>query len=279
MKWQCRWSPTLGELESTHQEIWGTDDYTDQERPTCFFGIYGLPDFYTLWRHKGRKAILWCGSDIRNFDKGYWLDDKGEIKLLTTPLAKWISKYCESWVENQVEYDLLKEWGIESQICPSFLGKIDSFKVSFKQGNKVYLSCSGNDHLLYRWDLIEEIAGEIPEITFYLYGSNEWQTKHKNVIIRGRIDKNLMNKETSEMQAGLRPLEFEGASEIIVKSLLQGQHTISRIKYPFVDSYETKEELIKLLKELPNKKEPNLKAREWFFKNLNCYPWNYYARK
>ena len=279
MKWQCRWSPTLGELESTHQEIWGTDDYTDQERPTCFFGIYGLPDFYALWRHKGRKAILWCGSDIRNFDKGYWLDDKGEIKLLTTPLAKWISKYCESWVENQVEYDLLKEWGIESQICPSFLGKIDSFKVSFKQGNKVYLSCSGNDHLLYRWDLIEEIAGEIPEITFYLYGSNEWQTKHKNVIIRGRIDKNLMNKETSEMQAGLRPLEFEGASEIIVKSLLQGQHTISRIKYPFVDSYETKEELIKLLKELPNKKEPNLKAREWFFKNLNCYPWNYYARK
>ena len=77
MKWQCKWSPTLGELEATHQEVWGTSDYVSDETPTVFFGLYGLPDFYALWRHKGRKCILWTGSDIRHFRDGYWLDEKG----------------------------------------------------------------------------------------------------------------------------------------------------------------------------------------------------------
>jgi len=272
-----RWSPSLGGgFEGTPEKVWGVKKYNPKkhiDEPVVFCGLYSLKDFMVLNGHKGKKWIWWCGSDIRHFVNGYWLDEKGESKIDPNTLAEWINKTCESWVENSVEAETLKGVGIESNICPSFLGDTNDFKVSFKQGNKVYLSCSGDDHLLYKWDLIEEIANEVPEITFYLYGSDNWKTRHRNVIIRGRIDKRLMNKEISEMQAGLRPLEFEGASEIVVKSLFQGQHTISRIKYPFVNSYETKEELIKLLKELPNKKEPNLRAREWFLSNLNLYPW------
>ena len=246
----------------------------DLEEPCLFFGCYGIKDFMAIHNHKGKRFILWCGSDIRHFIKGYWLEDGGGIRLNKKSFAKWINKYCESWVENEVEHKALKKCGIESKICPSFLGDVKDFPVSFKQGNNVYLSCSGDNHLLYGWHLIEKIADKIPEITFYLYGSDNWKTKHKNVIIRGRMSQEEMNKEVSEMQAGLRPIEFDGASEIVVKSSLQGLHTISRIKYPFVDSYETEEDLIKLLKELPNKLEPNLKAREWFLQNLNHYPWS-----
>ena len=87
-KWQCRWSPTLGALEEGHQDIWGTDDYTDIERPTVFFGVYGLPDFYTLWRHKGKKAILWAGTDIQHFRKGYWLEDnENGLKITSMPMC------------------------------------------------------------------------------------------------------------------------------------------------------------------------------------------------
>src|SRR3990167_7620920 len=155
LTWQCRWSPTLGELESTHQEVWGTDDYVDTERPTVFCGLYSLNDFYALWRHKGNKFCWWAGSDIRHFINGYWLDDKGRIRLKPAPLAKWINEKCESWVENDVEMEALKKLGIWSMVVPSFLGKVEDYEVSYQQSDrpKVYASVSGNDFELYHWEI------------------------------------------------------------------------------------------------------------------------------
>jgi len=60
-----RWSPTLGALEDTPENIWGTEEYnpeTDSELPTVFCGLYGLPDFYALWRHKGKKWVWWSAG-------------------------------------------------------------------------------------------------------------------------------------------------------------------------------------------------------------------------
>lgn len=275
--WQCRWSPTIGELEGTHQDAWGTVDYVDKEKPTCFFGLYGLSDFYALWSHKGKRAILWAGSDILHFTNGYWLNGIGSIKLEHYSLAEWINSHCESYVENEVEYHALKAAGVEAKIVPSFLGKIDDYKIEYKQKKrpKVYASVSGNDFELYKWPEIERVAELVPEVDFYLYGNMvEWKSENKNVFVRGRILKEEMNKEVSKMQCGFRPLEFDGCSEIIVKSALWGQHPISRINYPFVSSYRKQNELLSLLRDLKNKKEPNLKARDWFINNLNNFPWN-----
>ncbi len=76
------------------------------------------------------------------------------------------------------------------------------------------------------------------------------------------------------MQAGLRPLEFDGFSEITAKSILWGHQTISRIAYPHVDSYTTNDQLITLINDIKNKRLPNLAAREWLIKNVNQFPWN-----
>lgn len=81
IKWQCLWSPTLGDLESTHEKVWGTVPYADKELPTVFFGCYSLKDFYKVLRHKGERHILWAGSDIPRLEAGYWLDETGAIKL------------------------------------------------------------------------------------------------------------------------------------------------------------------------------------------------------
>jgi hypothetical protein len=40
-----------------------------------------------------------------------------------------------------------------------------------------------------------------------------------------------------------------------------------------IDHYETEEELIVLLKDLKNKKEPNFAARDFWRKNINKLPW------
>ena len=275
---QLRYSKSLGGgFSGTPNEVWGTIDYIDRNKPTVFFGMYDLRDYISLWRHKGKAWILWCGGDLNNLDRGFVLND-GKLRWISKlpffkPLLIKLLKKAENWVENDWEADILYKHRIIAGICPSFLGDISKYRVSFKPGNKVYLSCSGGRYKQYGWDLIEEIADKVPEITFYLYGSNNWKTKHKNVILRGRISQKQMNKEVSKMQAGIRPLEFDGCSEVVVKSVLWGQHPISRINYPFVDNYKTKTELINLLKKLPKKKKPNLKARNWFLNNLNRYPW------
>jgi hypothetical protein len=268
-KWQCRWSPTLGELEGTHQEVWGTKEYENDTDPTVFFGLYGLPDFYALWRHKGRKCILWAGSDIRHFMKGYWLDGEGDIKLCNKGLAKWINKNCENYVENEIEYLALKFHGIESQIVPSFMGDVNKFEISFRSGNKLYTSVSGDDFKVYGWDKLPELALANPDIEFHLYGNTKdpFDAVFSNVLVHGRVPKEQMNAEIKEMQGALRLTEFDGFSEIVAKSVLMGQYPVSLIRYPHIL-------LLDQISHIAEFNVPNIEGRNHYLNIINKYPWN-----
>jgi len=269
-RWQCRWSLTLGELESTHQEVWGTFDYIDDKQPTVFFGLYGLPDFYTLWRHKGRKAILWAGTDILHFADGYWLDKEGEIRVGPYAFGKWINENCESYVENEVEQLELEFYGIETKVIPSFLGNVNDFPVSYKWNSvpRLYTSVSGDNFEQYGWHKIDGLAEENPNVEFHLYGNEKkWIPKWSNIIVHGRVPKEQMNKEIEGMQGALRLTEFDGFSEILAKSILMGQHPISEISYNHIGTVES----IFLMKDY---RKPNLQGRNYYLKRLNKYPWN-----
>ncbi len=249
MKWQCRYAPSLGGLEDTPNNVWHTKPYLDEFQPTIFMGLYGLPDFYSLWRHKGKKAILWCGSDIQHFLSGYWLDEHGQIKIEPQQMAEWINKNCESYVENGVEHEALQVLRIESKIVPSFLGKIDDYTLEYKHSYRpaVYLSVSGDNFEMYGWTLIEEIAPHC-QVDFYLYGNKKpWVSAHPNVFVK--------------------------FSEILAKSILWGQHPISYISYPHIDSFKSKEELIDKLNNLKAKFDSNVVGRTYFREHLNKYPW------
>ena len=265
---QIRIAPSLGDLEGRHQDVWGTTEYINQDDPTVFFGLYGLPDFYALWKHRGDKYILWAGSDIRHFSSGYWLEDRADgLKLDPKVLANWINKHCESWVENEVEAEALGKFGIQSYVCPSFMGNIDNYKISYQYSDKpkMYASVSGDDFLLYGWDKIEKLAYENPHVEFHLYGNTKpWNTLKQNIIVHGRVPKEQMNEEVKTMQGGLRMVEFDGFSEIIAKSMLWGQYPVSIISYPYV--------LSSIPKVFP--KKPNVEAAVWCRTHLNRFPWN-----
>ena len=269
---QTRWAKSLGELEATHQEIWGTSDYISRYEPTCFFGMYDLRDYIALWRHKGGAWILWTGSDVRNLKNGFLFND-GKLKKISKILrGNWwvfpILYKAEHWVENKTEYTALKELGIESQICPSFLGDIDKFEISYKPSKKpkVYTSVSGDKFGLYGWDKIPRLARENPDIEFHLYGSTfPFAFDIPNVFIHGRVPKEQMNNEIKKMQGALRLTEFDGFSEILAKSILWGQWPIS----PFIDYPH----ILKDISGLRNKKKPNIEGRNYYRKNLNAYPW------
>lgn len=260
---QCRVAPSLGALEGHPNDVWGTVDYTNDTDDAVFFGLYGLPDFYALWRHKGIKYVLWAGSDIRHFLDGYWLDKEGKIRVDPQPFATWLSLFVENWVENEVERDALRTMGIEARVCPSFMGNINDYGVSYEPNGKYYASVSGNDFKLYGWDKIDDLAKDHPGLEFHLYGNTEpWHTKHPNVIIHGRVPKEQMNEEVKHMQGGLRLVEFDGFSEILAKSVLWGQWPVSLIPYPHINST--------LIPHVGH----NTEGRDYYRKTLNQYPWN-----
>ena len=271
IQWQCRIAPSLGDgFDGTPNEVWGTDNYIDNKRPTVFFGLYGFPDFYALWRHKGIKEILWAGSDITNLKNGYWMDDEGMIRINPEALAVWIRRNCGCWVENKVEQMALEGLTIPSRITPSFLGNIKDYKISYKHSNKpkLYTSVSGDDFVLYGWYKIEELAQNNPNIEFHLYGNTpKWENKKSNIIVHGRVSNEQMNKEIKNMQGALRLTEFDGFSEILAKSILWGQWPVSLIKYPYMLNLDE-------IKLLPSKREPNYKGREYYLGIINQYPWS-----
>lgn len=281
-QWTCRWSPTLGELEDTTENVWGIKSwepsYTDVYGPTVFFGVYGLPDFYTIWRHKGRKAILWAGSDILHLKAGYWLEEGGSIRLSHRPIATWIQKNCENYCENAVEAMALQDLGIIAEVIPSFLGDIKKFPVTFSPQHtiRLYTSVSGNNFDMYGWDKIHKLACDNPEVEFHLYGNTipfwkfcpEWRPlAETNIVDHGRISKEEMNEDIKGMTGALRLTEFDGFSEIIAKSFLWGQYPVSIIPYPYSITPDR-------INELHDLTEPNNEAVEYYKTIINNYPWN-----
>lgn len=271
---QIRIAPSLGGgFAGTPEEVWGITEYKDTNEPCVFFGLYGLPDFYTLWRHKGKKYILWCGSDIQHFLKGYWLDTKGKMSVSAFDLAPWVDTYCESYVENEVEQQALRSVGIRSKVVPSFLGNVNDYEVCYNWSDKpkVYTSVSSDDFKLYGWDKIPQLANDNRDVEFHLYGNTVspffLHEFRPNIIVHGRVPQEQMNEEIKQMQGCLRLTEFDGFSELVAKALLWGQYPISIIPYPHTFRPENIEILYSLT-------ESNIEGREWLLSKVNKYPWN-----
>ena len=263
MQWQCRIAPSLGSFKYHPNEVWGTIEYVSDIAPAVFFGLYGLPDFYALWRHKGPKAILWAGSDITHFLKGYWLDDGGEIKLSPFGLAKWIQENCISYVENSIEAEALSSVGITSSIVPSFLDDPKAYKVQKIVRKKYYTSVSGDNFELYGWHEIGDWAEMYPDVEFHLYGNEAgYLITADNVFIHGRIPQEQMDEEIRKMTGAIRLTRMDGFSEILAKSILWGQWPVSPyIRYPFID------------KTIKDRTGNNHEGRDYYLKVLNQHPW------
>lgn len=280
----CRWAPSLGDLEGTALETWGTSTYSfwkHRKEPTVFFGLYDLRDYLSLWLHQGKKWVLWAGSDARNLQQGFLFNDgklgwlSKAFKMRFKRLILHILSGAEHWVENAWEAQILRQEGLLSRVCPSYMGNVD-LPICYQPPKgvcHVYLSASEGRQEEYGWGIIERIANWLPFHVFHLYGAS-WITRHQNVVVHGRVSKEEMNRETEDFQIGLRLNETDGFSEIMAKAVLQGQYAIGKVKHPRIPSFENDADVIIKLNALAKKKTPNEDTRAYYRANLNRYPWN-----
>ena len=275
---ECRVAPSLGALESTHQEAWGTTEYESRNEPTVFFGLYDMRDYIALWRHSGKAWVLWAGSDLENLAKGFIFND-GKLHTLSKILRgnSWLMptlRKATHYVENSHELGRLVQVGLDGSIVPSFLGKIEDFPISFEPVGYVHAYVSGHKgrEKEYGFADVEEVAGYLPDVIFHLYGA-PWETENLNVICHGEVPKEQFNKDIKDYHCGLRLNHYDGFSEITAKSILMGQYPIARLKSPWVYKFSETSDLIPLFKKIQKKDKPNYKGREHYINKLNQYPW------
>ena len=222
---------------------------------TIFFGLYHERDYKRFIFAKS-PTVVWCGSDI--------------LALRKHPIWRRIirRKKAEHICENEVEQAALISLGIWARVQPLFFGNPGDYPMSFKPSEKpqVYLNAHQNRGDEYGVGEIMYIALQLPDVMFHIYGVTGLNTF--NVIFHGRVPSEQFDEEIKNYQAALRLNEFDGFGEVTAKSILMGQYPITKIKYPHIDQAKTKEDLIRLLQELKNKKEPN-PARGYWVKELS----------
>lgn len=262
MKLRC--SKAVWSFKKKAEKIWKLEEYDplkDKGKPTVFFGLYTLDDYEAVNCHEGKRYVFWCGADI--------------LASLRDQKVRLIIQGCEveHFCENQLEADELKTIGIEANVSPSFLEDIEDFPICFKPSKnpQVFLSSHPDRDKDYGIDIVLKIASIVPSVGFHIYGIE--RESFGNIHYHGIVSNKEFNKDIRNYHCGLRLNEHDGCSEIMIKSLLMGQHPISRISYPFVTNYRTEKELVDLLVDLQNITEPNTEARKFWVNNLNKYPW------
>jgi hypothetical protein len=287
----CRVAPSLGALDADHEygipghtRTWGTINYErrhHKKEPTVFFGMYDLRDYIALWRHKGKKWILWAGADLENLKHGFVFND-GKLKLLSKLLrGNWwvlyIIRDAEHWVEDLDEASKLAQFGIQARMAPSFMGDVSQFPVTYKQFHNpnVYISGHPGREDEYGFEIVKKIAPQCPDLRFHIYGSMpDWKVYSKNIILHGKVPREQFNSEIRNFQCGLRLNKSDGFSEITAKAVLMGQYPITYLYYPLIPNFKELRELVSLLKSLKQVARPNIQARDYYLKVLNSYPWN-----
>lgn len=266
-------------------KTWGLSEWagwTESNAYVLFFGLYTKHDYDAFLRHKGKKAVFWCGSDITNLLHNY--ENRRIIKLFPET-----GHYCE----NEIEAEELKRVGIEAKVIPSFLDNINNFPISYTPSNQPHIFLCGHDKREdeYGLGVVKRIAPRLPDVTFHIYGINrkanylslEERTineklvsvdiENPNIWIHGKVPEQQFNNEIIQYQCGLRTNEHDGFSEVIAKSVLLGQYPISKIKYDKIWNYETDDDLVALIEKLKFMKSPNYEARTHYLKLLNNFPW------
>ena len=215
--------------------------------------MYNLSDYIRFLIHRGSRRVFWCGSDIQN------------LTLFWSRRLKNANHFCE----NEVEQRALRKMGLTAEITPMLFDDPADFPISYESDKNVhvYLTAHLGREREYGIPIVEEIARQLPDVIFHIYGIFDYSGAH-NVIYHGRVPEEQFNAEIKNYHCALRLNQFDGASEIMVKSVLMGQYPISKIEYPYISAYKTQRRLIHLLRSLKERKEPNYTARNWWVEQI-----------
>ena len=264
-------SSSVKQFEEKAKKVWKIDLWqgiNDPDKAVVFFGLFHDRDFEVFHNFIGEKHVFCCGGDILRL-----LQDYERRRVLK------ISPDTHHYCENETEAENLRKAGIEPQIIPSFLGDINDYPVSFKVGDKwkVWMNAHPHREHEYGIDSARQLAKLFPDVEFHIYGvDKEYEGKIRNeaddlLTYHGLVSELELDSDIKNFHCGLRCNSHDGLSEVVVKSILLGQYTISRLPYEGVWQYDTFEDLIQFVELLKKQTGPN-NIRDLWITRINNFP-------
>ena len=197
-----------------------------------FFGLYRPRDWLKFLAHRGQRTVYWCGSDVL------------QVGILFRLFQKISARHiCENEVEQGILRLLLQQ---EVEVQTIFLSDPDEFPISYKRSDTphVWMHINANAGLESGFPTLLRIAPRCTDITFHVYGRLREPMILHNIVFHGWVPEDQFNEEIKNYQCGWRAHEFDGSSEVVMKSILMGQYPISRIRYYRIPTYESDWDLI-----------------------------------
>lgn len=195
--------------------------FVDFYKPTIFFGLYHWVDYLVFFSHQGRKTVFFCGGDITNLSK--------RSRLLKWLVRKTNVRYV---CENDSEWYILHNIGIQAETLPQSFVNPDEFPVSYKHSNEPKIFATYH-------------KGREKEYGYYLYPWVDWFCD---------LTEEEFNRKIKEYQGCIRLNKIDGFSESLVKSIFVGQYQWSEIPYEGMSHTCS---VYQWYEDLKNKKEPN----------------------
>lgn len=148
------------------KQIYDLKNYSlNSDQPTLFFGIYNMNEFENIAKYRGKKYIMFGGSDA---------DDRIETHKQMLKQYNGL-KNCEVIAISEDIQNRLNKYQINSTLIKLDLMIYELFKPRDKRGNKIYIydgqgSITNSKQIVYGKKYIDEIVKRLPEYE-YIFSS------------------------------------------------------------------------------------------------------------
>lgn len=256
----CEAMKFFGEHMIQHHGYRRYNSETDIDKPVFFEGLYFPDDYRVFLRHRGERIVFWNGTDISNLLLSY-----GWQLIMEENPAK---HYCG----HVKDKEKLAKAGVTATVHPLFFGDTGKYPVSYQQSDvpQLYLNTHPEREVEYGISLALEIAKEMPEVRFHIYGISGENTN--NIFYHGWIDESIMDDEIKYFQGCFMPygypdhLEGIWISQTCLKSAFMAQYPISVFPIPGLWSSTKVSDIINFARMIKDQKEPNYILREQYLK-------------
>ena len=219
-----------------------------------------LPVLKKLAKYKKPLIYHWIGTDVYRFSNDFYFK-----KITKKRLIKSLGSI--NLVVNEALQNELKQLGVLTKVLP--LVNLNPVKdIPPLPGKFSILS-----YIPYkRWDfyngeLVMELAGEFPEVDFYILASGKIASKPENVFTYNFVDD--VNRFYSKVNALLRITAHDGLSKMVLEALSFGRHVLWSEPFPnsfLVKNFEDCRRVINILKE---NRTVNEKGKAFVESNFN----------
>ena len=234
-------SETIKFFHNTFKEKFLFEDYTSEENPTVFFGVYRPRDLRRIANHKGLKIVWFAGYDASQKNTLIALKALDLNHLVVVAESKWIE-------------DDLAQVGIEYVPISIFMDDLYKWK-SVPLGDSLYWYNAGNS----RYNkYLNDVKNAFPDLNIITNDSNT-------------VPRDQMPEVYAKCFAMVRPVEHDGMSQSVAEMALMGRYSIwngsGPFSVPFATSNDVVEAVARLRKADWNPDLLSRRSRGYFIRN------------